>query len=264
MYEKKPIHIVYHVALMGCWKEIFESQLNLLCDSKISEAAEKIHISVVGSKKTFPNIHQIIDKYALKSKVKISYNGPLEKYEFPGIRTVQEIALKNPNSRILYFHTKGASHCIQGHSQITLNRLKQWRKFLEYATIENWKSCYIALETYDSCGPDLAIEGHYWGNFWWATAQYISSIKFETSQQINRGLCETFIGLNNPKTYEVINSINNTYIKRFFNDSELIQMKMPYDNTNVFRFGGYDYYEAFYRPENIYFKKYKTILNKSR
>jgi hypothetical protein len=88
---------------------------------------------------------------------------------------------------VLYFHTKGASHCGRETEIYT----KSWRHFMEYYCIENWKNCITKLDLgFESAGvlwlnhiycnhPHLENkegDGFYAGSFYWIKSSILNQI----------------------------------------------------------------------------------------
>lgn len=94
----------------------------------------------------------------------------------------------------LYIHTKGVSRAAQTFAdektrQEVLQRLEDWRNFMEYHLMVRHRSCMEALQTHDCAGVnwrfwDVPLENgtdsfsktehfrHFSGNMWWCTAKY--------------------------------------------------------------------------------------------
>jgi len=258
-----PIFIVYHIAMMGCWETIVPTQLKLLEITNLIQNCNEIKISVVGPRQNLRTLQLMIRDYQQYNKIKIQYNGGLEQFEFPALKMIKRIATNNPDSRILYFHTKGASYCERKYSKKILENMSQWRKFLEYSVIEKWKECYNYLDNYDTCGPDLSEKNWYWGNFWWARADYIN--KIDANQTLhtngNRFTCEeNFISMANPLTIEITSSFNHERLNKIYSPLEKDKLKWKHKHqtciVNIFDFYHMYFDEAYYREEPIYILKF--------
>ena len=254
--NKNEIYIIYHVALMGCWKDVLKYQLKELESSQLLMNSNKVFITAVGKKEHISILKIFINSMNLRFKFNIEHCGDLDLYEFPGIGKVQEIAKKYPLSRILYIHSKGASYCTQNFTSQQLKNRSQSMKFLTYSVITKWRECYNFLDYYDTCGPDV-FQNIYAGNFWWANADYVNKIIFEHKppfDPVDRGKCEFFIGIANPKTKEILSSTKNNNILKYFTIDEINSMKTSgmgmFDARNLYQF------EAFYRDESIFAIKY--------
>ena len=96
-----------------------------------------------------------------------------------------------------YIHTKGVTAPNNPNQ-------RDWRKYMEYFTIERYEDCIKALETYDVCGvnwhPPLwdVKNYHFSGNFWWARAEYIKNLP-PINLDGDRHEAESFLGYGNPR-----------------------------------------------------------------
>ncbi len=88
--------------------------------------------------------------------------------EYPGIKKVHSLALKNNDSYIYYFHLKGITRNLD-HKDGPMD----WIEYILYYTMENYKLNLEYLDKgYCACSVDF-LEGlrccpfHYSGNFWW-------------------------------------------------------------------------------------------------
>lgn len=99
--------------------------------------------------------------------------GTLQEYEFPTLQMLHDYAvLADPDEPICYIHTKGASH-------LDNYKTKKWRRRMLNKTIENYKVCLEALESFDAVGPQPTKKSrcYFRGNFWWAKAGFIAEQK---------------------------------------------------------------------------------------
>lgn len=193
--------IFYHIGQVGMGAFIYQSQIHRLYASGLIEAADYIHFGVNGDKELFniPN----------RAIVKRNTNWKEETDTLVSLRNFSE---ENPEYKILYFHTKGASkETLQSQS---------WRLMMEYFVIDRWKECVEYLNDYDCVGqtwlilgdtiwgngettPNSDNVGHYPGNFWWANASYINRLNdkyLESDYRLDR---EFWIGSGinyNPKS----------------------------------------------------------------
>jgi hypothetical protein len=104
--------------------------------------------------------------------------------EWPGLDFLKKFCdQQEQEHHVLYWHLKGVS-------QLQHQGLHDWRKYLEYWTIDRWQDNVAKLdEGYDTSGtnwisePFLGIDrvprnwNHYSGNFWWARSSYIKNLK---------------------------------------------------------------------------------------
>jgi len=181
------IAIFYHIGQIGLSAFIYQSQIHRLYTSGLIEAADYIHLGVNGDQELF----NVPDKTVIKRNTNW-------KEETETLISLRNFASENPDYKILYFHTKGASK----------NNLESqsWRLMMEYFTIDRWKECVNFLDEYDCVGQTWLIlgdtifgngeivtnvnnVGHYPGNFWWANASYINKLDdkyLETGYRLDR------------------------------------------------------------------------------
>jgi len=186
------IAIFYHVFQTGISALVYQAQIHRLYASGLMKAADYIHIGVNGDNALFN----------LPIGAKVVYNKNKEE-ETETLVALRDFALKNPDYKILYLHTKGASKdTLVAHS---------WRLMLEYFVIDKWRECVDYLNDYDCIGhsfiplgstvwSDGSITnndlGCYPGNFWWANAAYIQTLDHEYLNSDYRFDREFWIGTN--------------------------------------------------------------------
>lgn len=88
------------------------------------------------------------------------------------LELVRNFARFHPESRILYLHTKGASHSTR------TAQIDDWRRLMSHVVVENFSQCLAALEHHDAVGCELLDEPrrHFSGNFWWSTSQHLARL----------------------------------------------------------------------------------------
>lgn len=159
--------IFIHVAIINNYEEIFDSFVNIINETGLINNIKHINVCIAGNYKSL----DILNKYNL-DKYNFYHNGDdLELFEFPTLNKLQEYCRLNENDNVLYIHTKGVS--LKNEQYIV-----DWRNYMLYFLIENFKNCLDKLNTYDTCGVDLVQlpSQHYSGNFWWAKAKHINTL----------------------------------------------------------------------------------------
>lgn len=106
-----------------------------------------------------------------------SYNifTDVSRYEFPTLELLREFSINNPEYYVLYIHSKGVS---RGKDTFK-PAIDDWREYLLYFMVDNWRECVSALEKgYDTVGINYLQTPlpHFQGNFWWAKASYIKTL----------------------------------------------------------------------------------------
>lgn len=188
--SQNKIHIVYHIATLNHWESIAQEQVDKLIQFGLAEACESLTVTVVGNE--IENVYTLFRSFPFSEKIEVIHAGQnLHLYEFPGIEKVQEIAQRDPESNILYLHTKGVLHS----GQSTEQNVRLWRQYMEFFLLEQWRECVTALQNVDICGVDLAQlpSGRYFfsGNFWWAKGNYLQTCQLQRESRYD---CEEFIG----------------------------------------------------------------------
>jgi hypothetical protein len=214
------IAIFYHIAQIGFGAFIYQQQVHRLYSSGLIQAADYIHFGINGDQELF-NIPE---------KATVNYNKDW-KTEKETLLSLKEFCKENPEYKVLYFHTKGA----------TKNELSvhSWRLMMEYFTIDKWKECVKHLDEYTcvgshlgTIGPSICADGSliendrtyaYMGNFWWANASYINTIKSRYIDSDCRMEKERWIG-----------DSDSCYPKTLYNDINF--------DRDPFNFNNYEYY----------------------
>jgi hypothetical protein len=216
------IAIFYHIAQIGMGAFIYQQQLHRLYASGLIEAADYIHFGVNGDQELFN----------APPKARIVYNE--KQYwtsEKQTLLDLKDFCNKNPDYKVLYFHTKGATK-----DELSV---QSWRLMMEYFTIDKWKDCIQYLDEYTcvgshlgTIGPSICEDGTliqndityaYMGNFWWANASYINTIKSRYMDSDCRMEKERWIG-----------DSNTCYPKTLYNNSDF--------DRDPFNFNNYEYY----------------------
>jgi len=162
--------IFIHAAILDKCSDRLIQYFNIIEQSHIAETLTNIFICFVGN--IIPISEKILSKYTFREKIILQYSSNnLADYELPTLQLVYEYSKINPNHNILYLHTKNVGKeinpCIEDQIEYML-----------YFNIIKWKDCIDKLQSSWTCGVDLRNEPtlHYSGNFWWAKAEYISTL----------------------------------------------------------------------------------------
>jgi len=214
------IAIFYHIAQIGFGAFIYQQQVHRLYSSGLIQAADYIHFGINGDKELF-NIPE---------KATVNYNKDW-KSEKETLLSLKEFCKENPDYKVLYFHTKGATK-----DELSVH---SWRLMMEYFTIDKWKECVKHLDEYTcvgshlgTIGPSICADGSliendrtyaYMGNFWWANASYINTIKSRYIDSDCRMEKERWIG-----------DSDSCYPKTLYNDINF--------DRDPFNFNNYEYY----------------------
>jgi hypothetical protein len=156
-----PIYGFHHICFDKNGKDIFEEQLNTLQQSGLYDATTVIYCTVLGQRNKYilPNKYKIV----FEETTSLAFERPLLEYMF-------KHSTKNVGN-YWYIHTKGLSH----FGTERYERVRDWRIYMEYFLLKNWKRCYNDLQLYDLAGVNYAnYPPHFSGNFWWAKSTYVS------------------------------------------------------------------------------------------
>ena len=206
------IAVFYHVFQANHWQEIISEQLDKINNSGLLTAANHLHIGINGDQKFKP---------LRSNNYGVSRNKNIDG-EMDTLYDLYKFCKINPDYKVLYFHTKGATVWEQHKTNAIA-----WRRYLEYFNIENWRRCCDLLDSYDCVGTewetDMTLGGNkfiapcYAGTFWWANASYINTLDPEYLYRNNWGEgsrrwhCEFWIGTGNPNHYNFYSSHKNKY-----------------------------------------------------
>jgi hypothetical protein len=159
------IKIVYFALLYrDQWQSIVEEQLTGLKNLDLYQLASEIHMSVIANNTQIAQLKELLkDKY---DKIQLTNIFEDNYYEYPGIKTLYELAQADENDTILlYFHTKGMTSGDKSSRQHMFNN-----------TIANYR---VYLEEFEK-NKDLEvgcalphIDGFAYYNFFWCRANYI-------------------------------------------------------------------------------------------
>ena len=162
--NKLSIKIVYFLFLEeDKWEDIFYQQINQFIETGLYDQSE-IFISACGneeqiSKLLFINYTKFGNKMVMKNLV-------LENsYEYPGIKTVYEIAQNDDRCLILYLHTKGIT---SGQHRI--------RELLSKYTVSDYEKYLRAFNLNSNIDVGCIIpscHGFAYFNFFWVRSSYV-------------------------------------------------------------------------------------------
>lgn len=227
------IIIAYHAYLYGeNYITMMTEQFRLLLSSGLYQACDKLYIGIVDSanKKPDNGIEWVNYFWKIDTDKKIEIVVyPTNHDETNTLKWIRDYSANNPGDYILYFHTKGITHFTEP--------TEDWRKYMEYFVIENWKDCIQKLnEGFDCCGViwnTKTIWGdfpHFSGSMFWTKTDYINTLNHDYLDSDWRLHREFWIGSNpNAKAFEFHNSR--------MNDMESLQKStshysLPYPRKN--------------------------------
>jgi ADP-heptose:LPS heptosyltransferase len=179
------LKVYYHVSELPGWQTIMSDQLSKLSEKELLFAATEINICVVGNinnfkeaketTKRFDNIkwHHISDKVELMEYATLDF---LKK----------ECDASTEEFYLLYMHQKGIT-------RPTDRNTADWRQYLDYWSIEQWKMSIGKLDDgydivgtnwidgyephTDANGKKVNVWPHFSGGTWWTRASYIRKLE---------------------------------------------------------------------------------------
>lgn len=188
--DKPQIHLFIHVCTINHWEYVLDRQLKRIKTSGLYDACDSISLGVLGDEDLTTFIY-------LYPKLTILFQDPnTAHYERPTLLQLHALCKSSPkNTLVLYLHTKGVSH----RGSVPNPYIMDWSCYMEYFAVDRWRDCVVSLQDHDVCGVNWRTHPfpHFSGNFWWATAGYITTLP----GTIGGGYYdpEFWIGLHSPK-----------------------------------------------------------------
>jgi hypothetical protein len=205
--SKKPIFIVYYAYLNNDkdWRNIIKGQIEDVYNSGIFECS-LFHPVLYGTPNDIKECKQLLESI-IKFNIEVTevYEN---KYEFPAIIKIRELALINPDKIFIYFHSKGM--VFNNPLGIRTNYEVKLTKY----TFLDWESTLHVFNKFPQIQKAALLpssDGFGWFNFWWARGSYLISCKPieipENLQISDRYLCEGWLGQYGSNTWEDCYSI---------------------------------------------------------
>jgi hypothetical protein len=167
------------------------------------------------------NLNTTHNKYELTN-----YSSNPLLFENPTINKVRKFAEENPDSYVLYLHTKGNSYQVEGQNII------DWTNMMLYFLVEKYNLCIHKLDIkYDTVGCNYGSKPlcHYSGNFWWAQTNYIKTLDFVNEKVPDKMVPEFWVLKNNPNKCIIHSSGINHYHELY----PRIRYQLDYVFTNT-------------------------------
>lgn len=173
---------------------------------------DKIYINNIG----VPIENNYGEKYEVTN---FSENSQL--FENPTINLLNDFSKENPNSYILYLHTKGIRYPREDAKE------NDWINYMLYFLVEDHENCISILDQeYHTVGCDYSIDldqkvfdgyspypppPHYSGNFWWANSNHLKNLPKLCIEKPDRNAPEFWLFKNKPNFYNLHSSNVNHY-----------------------------------------------------
>jgi len=189
------VKIVYFAYLIpDKWNTIVEEQLSSLKNTHLYEEASNIYMSVISDDDELEKLKIFLsNKY---SKVEIKNHFKENLYEYPGLKTIYQIAEDDDDTVLLYFHSKG----------MTSNQ-HETRQYLFKYTIENYAD-YLKEFKYNKylevAGAIPHENGFIFFNFFWARSSYVRNHCSRPEISDNRYIWEVWVGSEFSRKKEII------------------------------------------------------------
>jgi len=178
-----------HIATMNHWEDIVEELMYFIIKDGLLDKTRFLTQILIG-----PEHKKLINKSFKKNAKKIkrfSSGFDLKKYEYPTLNSLWQTCMATDDEIYVYYcHTKGASYQQNLKSDV-------WRRVMAEAILEKgWRDCVKQLDAgANTCGI-MRNNRHYAGNFWWAKASYIRTLK-KPLRSSNRFIHETWLDIDN-------------------------------------------------------------------
>ena len=178
--------VIHSCTLSEQVNDILSEMIDIMNKSGIADHLDSIIILNYGTRREMPviqtNTTTLLDKTTL-----LHMHDTCHGFEIPTIKILYELSKSlNKDAQILYMHTKGVSY------KVIPQQVTDYRRYMMYYLVEKHISCYHLLKSgmIDVLGLNLRINAtidvpyrsrgkFFEGNFWWATAEYISSLSSE-------------------------------------------------------------------------------------
>ena len=169
--DYKPIVIVYYAFLNNDknWRKMIKEQIYDIVKTKIFDVVYKFHLVLLGDKNDIEELKQILRN--CYENIEIEYTEVYEnKYEFPAIKKIKDLAVEHPDKIFIYLHSKGMvnNNIVGVRTQIEMKLTRN--------TFIDWESTLFAFEIYpeiQKAGILPDNNGLMLYNFWWARGSYL-------------------------------------------------------------------------------------------
>jgi GR25 family glycosyltransferase involved in LPS biosynthesis len=147
---------------------ILEAMLERIEASGLLDRLDRVYVVNVGDEATLAPRWA---RYGGRIRV-IEYSRDASRGEVPTLELVRAFAGAHDAARILYLHTKGASHDRPYAS------VADWRALMLHFLVDRHEDALAALAANDAVGCNLTERPHrhFSGNFWWANARHLKAL----------------------------------------------------------------------------------------
>jgi len=193
--KKKIFCVIHSCTLQTTGTNVLDYIVEVINKTGFIDVVDNVFINNIGL--------PIENKYQNNKYIVTNYSENTQLFEYPSLNNVKTIALNNPDSNILYLHTKGISHTNKNR----LNYIADWTNMMLYFLVEKHSECINKLnEGYDTVGCNYSYKTsiyptHFSGNFWWSKSTYINKLHLLDENNVEKPYSEFWLFTENPSYY---------------------------------------------------------------
>jgi hypothetical protein len=195
--------VIHSCTLSATGTKTLDFLVKVINKTGFIDIVDNVFINNIGS--PIENIYnESNDKYVV-----INYSDNTSLFEYPSLNLIKQISKDNPDSYILYLHTKGITRYGEH-----LNNVNDWINMMLYFLVEKYDECINQLnQNYDTVGCNYHLATHYCpvhysGNFWWSKSNYIDKLHLLDETNVDKAYAEFWLFKSNPKYYTIHSSGN--------------------------------------------------------
>jgi hypothetical protein len=205
--NKKIFCVIHSCTLQMTGTNVLDFIVEVINKTGFIDVVDNVFINNIGL--------PIENKYKNDKYIVNNYSDNTELFEYPSLNKVKTISTNNPDSYILYLHTKGISHT--NVNKITY--IADWTNLMLHFLVEKHSECINKLnEGYDTIGCNYIERNqytdkkHFSGNFWWSKSTYINKLHVLNENTGIRTYAEFWLFTENPSYYNIYSSNVDHYI----------------------------------------------------
>lgn len=174
------IEIFYHIADINVWQQHTEEQIAYLRKQGLWDNASRIHLQLHYDPKSFEDwVTQFDDDPRVTYTIFPHETRPYAEV-YSMVELASEMRKREKQVAVFRYHTKGLTQRPSERWPLA----KQWLDYYNYWNVDHWYLCHQALAVgYDTVGANWhsdnrikGIQGHWSGNIWWATSEYLKTL----------------------------------------------------------------------------------------
>ena len=205
--NKKIFCVIHSCTLQMTGTNVLDFIVEVINKSGFIDLVDNVFINNIGLpiENKYQNDKYIVNNYSDNSLL----------FEYPSLNKVKTIAENNPDSNILYLHTKGISHT----NINTIKCIEDWTNMMLHFLVEKHAECINKLnEGFSTIGCNYIERNqytdkkHFSGNFWWSKSPYINKLHLLNENADNRAYAEFWLFTENPSYYNIYSSNVDHYI----------------------------------------------------